>query len=409
MRVAIVGAGAAGLATAWMLDPMHDVVVFEREPTAGGHVRTLGGNVKAPAGLPRLDMGVIELEERNFPTVARLLDALGVRRVHVPGTTTLLRRDGTRLLSPGSIWDSGHGVVEDVRDAAHLAPHMRALREFLQEMEDRGPLGLHGHRLAEFLPDGVAGEWLSLLVLYAYSTPLDEVPDVAADLAGPMLHAFSQAERWYAIEGGTFTWMARVLDGLRGALRTSCAPTAIHRLPDGVQLDLPDGTSERFDAVVLAVPPHEVLGLLADPSDAERRAFMEFQGRVMHTTLHHDDGPYTRRGQTYRAEFDCFDLGPGCGAYNARLDRLCALPDDAPPWGLAYGLDDELDPAKIVRRQPHVVSAYTTAAMTHRPSARALSGQRHTFFAGAWLGDGLHEGAITSAVAVSETLGGRVP
>lgn len=409
MRIAIIGAGAAGLATAWMLDPVHELVVFEREKIVGGHVRTLGGNVPAPPGVPTLDTGVIELEERNFPTVSRLLSALGVAKVSVPGTTTLLRSDGTRLLSPGSVADSGHGLIEDMWDLAHLAPHVRALHDFLHTIDELGPVGLAGRRLGEVLPDGLAGEWLSLLVLYAYSTPLDEVPDVAAELAGPMLRAFSDAQRWYAIEGGTFTWMARVLAQLRGTVRTSCAPTAIERQPDGVRLTLPDGTQAPFDAVVIAVPPDQVLGLLADASDAERSAFTAFRGREMHTTLHHDDGPYRRRGHTYRTEFDCFHLGPDRGGYNARLDRLCALPADAPPWGLAYGLDDELDPAKVVHRQTHHVSAYTASAMEHRATVRALSGARHTYFAGAWLGDGLHEGAITSAVAVSQALGGRVP
>jgi predicted NAD/FAD-binding protein len=36
----------------------------------------------------------------------------------------------------------------------------------------------------------------------------------------------------------------------------------------------------------------------------------------------------------------------------------------------------------------------------------ATNGENHTFHVGAWLGDGLQEGAITSALTVSKLLGG---
>ena len=40
-RVAIVGGGASGLLTAWMLQDQHEVVVFEADARLGGHVRTV--------------------------------------------------------------------------------------------------------------------------------------------------------------------------------------------------------------------------------------------------------------------------------------------------------------------------------------------------------------------------------
>ena len=45
MRIAIIGGGSAGLVTAHLLDGVHEVTLFEREPILGGHVRTLNRNV----------------------------------------------------------------------------------------------------------------------------------------------------------------------------------------------------------------------------------------------------------------------------------------------------------------------------------------------------------------------------
>ena len=90
------------------------------------------------------------------------------------------------------------------------------------------------------------------------------------------------------------------------------------------------------------------------------------------------------------------------------LNRLAGLPPDHPShYFLAYGLDHEIDPACVVHRQLHHTPFYTVEALRHREEVRETQGERQTFHAGAWLGDGLHEGAVASAVAVSERLGGR--
>jgi uncharacterized protein len=42
MKVAIVGGGASGMVTAYLLDQQgHEVTVFERQASLGGHIRTL--------------------------------------------------------------------------------------------------------------------------------------------------------------------------------------------------------------------------------------------------------------------------------------------------------------------------------------------------------------------------------
>ena len=107
MRVAIVGGGAAGLATAWLLDAAHEVTLFEKEPILGGHVRTLGGNVPCatlPPGV-RLDAGVIELDRHNFPAVHAWLSALGVATPDLEGggSTTLFLADGRHLRTPAEL------------------------------------------------------------------------------------------------------------------------------------------------------------------------------------------------------------------------------------------------------------------------------------------------------------------
>ena len=62
VKIAIVGGGAAGIATAYLLDTFHQISLFEKQPILGGNVRTLNKNVSSVSFSPKfpLDNGVIE-------------------------------------------------------------------------------------------------------------------------------------------------------------------------------------------------------------------------------------------------------------------------------------------------------------------------------------------------------------
>ena len=66
MRVAVVGAGVSGLGAAHVLARAHDVTLFDREPRAGGHVRTVRRDGLA------LDTGFLVHNGPNYPLLSRL-------------------------------------------------------------------------------------------------------------------------------------------------------------------------------------------------------------------------------------------------------------------------------------------------------------------------------------------------
>ncbi len=407
--MAIIGGGAAGMITAYLLDPAHQVTVFERQAILGGNIRTLGRNVPCdalPAGL-FLDAGVIEFSPEHFPTLHRLFALLGVETRPVPATTAHITASGRHYFSAGKLAASDLPPLPRAAALLRLLSLAPALLRFRWRAQRAAEEALMRCSVGEFLGRGRSPlhEWLRLLLVYGYSIPRDQIDAMPAALAVPTLLRFTGETTWTSVVGGIYRYIERIVEALRGEVRTEAIIDGIRRGEDGAWVQRRGADPERFDAVVLAAPPDQVLRLLRDPTSAEERRFSAWRGNDAEALIHTDSGMYRRRGIADYSEFDVFADPPG---YNAYLNRLSGLPPSHPvDYHFAYNLGAEIDPSAILHVQRHRTPLYTVASLASRPEIIAANGENHTYYAGAWLGEGLHEGAVVSALEVARRLGGR--
>jgi uncharacterized protein len=174
------------------------------------------------------------------------------------------------------------------------------------------------------------------------------------------------------------------------------------RFDGGVQVQLADGVTQLFDKVVFATPPDRVLALLADPTAAELKRFGAWQPNYATTIIHTDTSMYAQYGIKQLTEFDFFQTQGGWG-YNAYLNQLCGI-NSPQRFSLAFHLEDSIDARQIVHTQEHHTPGYTVESFRYRDEVVATNGEYHTYHVGAYLRDGLHEGAISSAITVAELI-----
>jgi uncharacterized protein len=401
VRVAIVGGGGAGLITAYLLHEVHDVTLLEREARLGGNIRTLGANAPAPPLDPdlRVDNGTTGFCVRTYPTYLRLLEHLGcpVRR-YVGGLGAFLA-DGRSVHLPltGPPDELGLQVAASLDRLARRLPCQAAGAPF-QPAAEAGSCG----RLFPPRFSKVALPARGTMML-AYSVPSDDVDELPEELLPLVLH--TQGEPWVTIPGGTFAYVERMLARMAGRVRLerSAEVLGVTRDAAGVTVERRGASPERFDRVVFAVTPDRVLPLLRDPTDEERERFRRWEGRDFRVRAHHDEAIYARWPGAPRSTADLFELPGGRLGYNTDLGFLRG---EGRRYSFAYNL--ALDPAKVVDDFVHRVPRYTVAALSTKAGIVRDNGARHTFHVGAYLDGGLHEGAASSAVAVSRLLGGRV-
>ena len=76
MRIAVIGSGISGLASAWLLSAQHDVVLFEANDYPGGHTHT--HDIELNGQHYAVDTGFIVHNPTHYPLLTGFFDALGV-------------------------------------------------------------------------------------------------------------------------------------------------------------------------------------------------------------------------------------------------------------------------------------------------------------------------------------------
>jgi oxygen-dependent protoporphyrinogen oxidase len=350
--VVVVGGGVAGLACAWKLRRAgHEVQVLEREPVAGGRMRS------EPCDGYRLERGAqfIASAYRNLHAVA---DALGLesRVRRLPHATTAVLRAGRLHAadqgSPAALLRSqllsGRAKWRLARLPLELLRHRRLLDPW--HPERAAPLDRED--LASGLRRLVGEEIFEWLLAPAFSSTFDSDPEdlsLAFGLLAVRLVAGGFRLETFDEGPGLLTRaLAAELD-----VRTGCEVTRVETDTQGVLVRYrTQGRDRRVlaDAAVVALPGSLVTGVCPKLTPEERGFFESVRyvrGMIVHLLL--DERPAPLRG-LYGVAFprplglDLYGLAvddgkpgaapPGAGLVNVALTagasaRLWQAPDAA--------------------------------------------------------------------------------
>jgi uncharacterized protein len=401
MKIAIVGGGASGLVTAYLLDQQgHQVTVFEKQSMLGGHIRTLNKNIQPNRSDCEqfLEGGVLEFPVafRNF---LHLMRELEVELEPVKVGSALYFQDGRHWLSKGVIQKNFIGFRRAI-ETFKLNLLYAQSAGLAHKAYRSTPQTLHQRSMEQFWRFPCTQmDWLKLLTLYSYSMPFELIDNFPAELAIPALRNYVFVN-WVRIKGGVYSYIEKILERFKGKILTGVEIAGILRAPDAVTVAVKNSMTEKFDKLVFATPPDQVLKLLCDPTSAEIKRFTNWKGNFAQTIMHTDRSMYERYQVQQGSEFDFFQTDRGWG-YNAYLNQLCGI-QSAVHYSLAFNLQRVIDPAQILHIQDHHTPLYTVEAFQSRDDIIRTNGENHTYHVGAYLGDGLHEGAITSALRVAQ-------
>ena len=280
MRVGIVGAGAAGLATAWLLDPTHDVVLLEKEARLGGHANTL--EIDRGEGPVAIESGFEFYSETMFPRFHRLLQILDVEHDPFPMTITLYRPDGADTIGLPPIRNGRvHWPSFRPRQLADLV-RLRQLLERAGEImraEDHATT-LHEYLDATGVPEAFQERFLYPFLQASWCVERADLEQFVAynALRYAWLHRRTglTSAPWLEVRGGARSYVQALARQLtRTTVHTGAAVARVTRMGEGYSVADSGGRVHEVDHLVLATNAEQASELLAGvPGAAALRALL---------------------------------------------------------------------------------------------------------------------------------------
>ena len=264
-RIAVVGAGPAGLSAAWRLQAQGAAVtIYERRAEAGGRMRTdeIDG--------VRFDSGV-QLLASNYQATFALAKAAGVGDLleRSPGRDAVWRRGKAHPLTYGSVASmitstalpAGLKLKLGARYLPFLARHSRL---DLNDMLRTGGLALDAESIARWGERELGPDFVDLLAYPLLGAYYGSAPE---DTGAVLYHALARVGLDVSVFGsfGGIGELARRIAARivehEVTLRYSTAVDALEVAPERITVHV-GNSSEEFAGIVLAVPAAEAARLL---------------------------------------------------------------------------------------------------------------------------------------------------
>lgn len=455
-RVAVIGAGAAGLGAAWLLARGgYDVELFEARPAAGGHARTLDLDLPGINHPVAIDTGFIVYNTRTYPDLVSLFELL-----RVPQDNSSMSFAASVDMPDGSRFEWGSDTLAALfADRKNLFKpalytmlyDMRrfntAVYGFVEHVEKYPTSPEAAYTLGEFLSAGGYSPvfvqcYLIPMVSAVWSTP------ARGALAYPartlfrffVNHGLAQVfarPQWRTPLRRSRSYVHAVVEDMQqhGAkVHLATRVVRVERSPKGVRVFAQESprrpTGGTFDHVVFATHAPVTLEILGDSATEDEKAILgAFKYEPNTAYVHTDDrlmpsvkstwsawNFVVRRGEAAesvareRTNADgnpvSPDSAPVCVSYSLnRLQNLSRNCPEMPEVFVTLNPCVPIDPSKMLAEEQYDHPQFTHDAVASQELIQTkLQGENRSWFCGAFARYGFHEDAMMTGLDVAERL-----
>ncbi len=412
-KLAVIGAGIAGLSAAWLLREAFDVTLYEAEHRAGGHADTQVLNLDGET-VP-VDTGFIVLNDVNYPNLLGFFEHLGVA-THASNMSFGVSKNDARFEYAGGELRQLFAQPKNI-----FAPRFLAMVRDIVRFNRTAPALLATGSTVS-LGDYLAERRYSAGFVEDYILPMGaaiwsaSVEGMRAFPAKSFIRFFvnhgllklTGRPQWRTVTGGSRIYVRRVLRDLAD-VRLGDAVTRIARTADGVVVRTAAG-EERFDQVVCCAHADATLAMIEAPTADEARVLGAIKFQDNEAVLHQD----VRLMPVRKLAWSSWNyLSRGADAAQAVcltywMNLLQGMKTRLP---LLVSLNPNIaiDPARVLLRKIYRHPQFDAAAMAAQAALPDIQGRDRIWFAGAWTGWGFHEDGIASSLRVANALGVRAP
>ena len=426
IKVAIVGSGISGLASAHALRGKADITLLEAGDYFGGHTHTVDLTLPTPIGelTHGVDTGFLVLNERTYPQLIALLADLNVASVKSEMSFSVQADDhanGRALEWSGSslstVFAQRANLVNPrfwgmLRDLLRFNALSTRMARSGTDEQLRQPLG-------DFLREQGFGtafcDWYFLpMMACIWSCPTAQMLQFPVSTMVRFCHnhgllQITNRPQWWTVQGGARHYVEKIT----AVIADKRLNTPVQRIeymeqaPKGMVRLHTHAGAELFDKVIIAIHSDQALHMLAEPTAQERQTLGAIHYQSNKAVLHTDASVLPTRKAAWaawnyqRADAPGKDEAQVCLHY--LLNRLQPL-----PWEQAVVVSlnpvSPIAPEKIFGEYDYAHPVFDLAAVAAQADMPALQGHKSRYYAGAWMGYGFHEDGLKAGLAAAAKL-----
>lgn len=416
-KIAVIGAGISGLASAYFLARAHDVVLFEAGAYVGGHTNTV--DVSLDGKTFPVDTGFLVFNEATYPNLIALLDELGVASYATDMSFGVSLDDGSFE------WAGTNLDTVFAQRRRMLSPSFLCMLKDILRFNRAAQINLtaslkHPVSLGELIAAGRYGAsfrdayLLPMAAAIWSSSPADILQFPASTFLRFCLnHGLLQVNdrpQWRTVQGGAREYVKKILKALP-TVRLNTHVQNVYKRGSAICVRT-ENTDEDYDAVVFATHAPQTLQILADASGDERRLLSAARYQANTAYLHTDLALMPRQRKVWSSWNYLGSASNSSDANGAQrsvcvsywLNQLQALPCKT---DVMVTLNPARPPAAkhLIAQFDYEHPVFDQAAIAAQEALPTIQGKRGIWYAGAWTGYGFHEDGLKSALRIAADFG----
>ncbi len=413
MKVAVIGSGISGLSAAHFLSKKHKVDLFEKNDHFGGHSHTVEISSNDNKEKTSVDLGFIVFNKKNYPNLVNLFEKLQISYEKSNMSFSV-------SIKNSNIEYSGSGINGLFANKYNIfnPNFIKMIKEIFSfyKMADK--------MKKENITNLTLGEFLKSKKMSNYFIKFHIIPMVSAiwsmptDLAYEMpmisfinffqnhgLFKIKNRPQWYTVSGRSKIYVKKILETINGEYFKNYKIRNVLRNKNGVRLYY-GSINEYFeyDKVIFAVHANEVLELINDPTENEKKILKNFQYKKNTGYLHSDHRLMPDRKNvwsSWNSILDKNDTKKSCVTY--WLNKLQNL-KTSKNYFLTLNPIISIESSKIVQKVDFTHPFYDMKTINAQKYLSELQGVNNSYFCGSYFGYGFHEDGLNSGIEVSNKL-----
>ena len=416
MKIAIIGGGISGLGAAYLLNPYHEINVYEKSDHVGGHSRTV--DIQTNDCQVWVDTGFIVFNYRNYPNLTKLFELLkvpvaksdmsfgvsidnGWMEYGTKNTLDIFAQK--RNILRASFWRLLFDILKFNRQAKEILKFSRSisLGDYLKQLN---------------LSDWFKNYYLLAMGSSIWSMPLPQMLSFPAQtfirfFDNHGLLTINDQPQWYTIKGGSREYVSRLVKPFLQKIKPSSEVIKIVRNKNGIDVYTSAGEKSYFDQVILACHADEALQIIELPTESEKNVLGAFSYQHNEMILHSDISfmPQCRKAwSSWNYLSDTRENRSNYASLSYWMNSLQPLNTEQP---IIVTINPHRMPlsSSIYDKHQFKHPVFDEKTIVAQEQIEKIQGKERIWFCGAWQGYGFHEDGLLSAVKIAQAMNVEIP